>query len=149
MLLPRPEIRIATRFGSRIVRRGPILGAPQVPAWPQTVQPRWPAFDPADLEDRFARAFERAVTASVACRRNDHRHADAAVEGPRHFFRGDPAALLQQREDRRQLPALRIDHGMAAIGQNPRNILEKSAAGDMRQALDPALAAPAAAATRT
>ena len=136
MLLPRPEIRIPTRLGSCIVCRGPILvrapgaGLAVNGAAARTI------FDPTDLKRGLARAFELARDLSRALRRDHNRHSDAAIERPRHFFHGDPATLLKEREDRWQLPTCRIDHCMAIIGQNPRNILEKSAASDVRKTLD-------------
>ena len=71
-----------------------------------TVQPRAAFFDPADLEDA-SRPHLRAqrVTSSRLVGGNDHRHADAAIEGPRHLLRRDAAALLKQREDARQMPS--------------------------------------------
>src|ERR1044071_7078772 len=59
MLLPRPEIRIPTRFGSRIVCRGPIsLGIPRTDLAVNRAAAR-PCFDSAYLENGFACAFGR------------------------------------------------------------------------------------------
>src|SRR5689334_19599433 len=100
MLLPRPEIRTATRFGSRIVRRGPVLG--RVPAARPAAHgaAALPFFDAADFEHLLARAFEQGAHCGHFAFRDDRDHADAAVEGPRHFPGGNPAALLKEAEDR-------------------------------------------------
>src|SRR4051794_11721942 len=121
MLLPLPEIRIATRHESRIVRRGPMpVGVPHTgTAADGAATPS--LLDEANLEC----AAERGRYIFRNARVDAHRHANAAIEGARHFFRRDAAALLQQLEDRGLLPPADIDHGMAIFGQNPRNILEK------------------------
>src|SRR5579884_2803941 len=136
MLLPRPEMRMATRFGSRIVGHGPVLRG--VPGARVSVDgaAAGALFDAADLEHRLAGALKRRGECLCLFGSDDRGHAYAAVEDPRHFFRSDVSALLEQREDRRQLAPAGIYVGMAAIRQNPRNILEKSAAGDMGEALD-------------
>ena len=51
---------------------------------------------------------------------------------------GAIAALLEQREDGRQFPCASIYGCMAILRQNTWNILENSAAGDMREPVDPA-----------
>jgi hypothetical protein len=72
-------------------------------------------FDPADLEHRLFRTFEHGAHWCGLLRSEDDGHADAAVEGARHFFRRNPAAFLKQRENARQLPSVTIYDGMAAI----------------------------------
>ena len=121
--------------------------APQLPAGACDRAAALARFDRADAEDRLAGRFELAATTVRIVGCDDHGHADAAVEGARHFVRRDVAAFLEQGEQRRQRPAAGIDDGVATVRQNPRNILEKSAAGDMRKAVDPALLGPAAAAS--
>src|SRR5690348_16394268 len=125
MLLPRPEIRIATRLGSRIVSRGPVLR--RVPRAGLAVDgaAALTRFDAPDLHGRGGARRARNF------RRDDHGHADAAVERPRHLLGRDVPAALEEREDRRQLPALGIDYGVTTFRQNPRNILEKPAARDV------------------
>src|SRR6185295_18252302 len=105
MLLPRPEIRIATRFGSRIVGRGPVLA--RAPCSCRSVDGAAPlAFlDAADLERGLAGALERVVDLGRILRRDQDSHSDTAVEGPRHFFRSDPPARLQRCENGGQLPS--------------------------------------------
>jgi hypothetical protein len=96
-------------------------------------------FDPADLEHCFARALQCVSRRRRLVWRDDHSHSDAAIERPRQLFRGNVSARLKHREHPWQLPSARIHDGMAAIWYNPRNILEKSAASDVRQTLDAAL----------
>src|SRR6185437_15109390 len=104
MLLPRPEIRIATRFGSRIVSRGPVLrGIPRAGLAVDGAAAR-ALFNATDLEDRLLEAENRVSDGLHLAFVGDHRHSDAAVERARHLLRSDSAALLQEREDRRQLP---------------------------------------------
>src|SRR5579884_3972522 len=136
MLLPRPEIRTPTRRGSCIVRRGPVLG--RVPRAVLAFHRAAAAagFDSSDLEDALAGAFEVPRDFIQLVRAIDHGHADAAVERARHLFRSDASCILKQREDRRQSPPISVYDRVAAIRQNPRNILEKSAAGDVGQTLD-------------
>src|SRR5437764_15464495 len=102
MLLPRPEIKIATRRTSRIVRRGPVLG--RVPrrglaadgAAAPTVS------DAADFEQGFPRSFEPRANLFHLFGIDNHRHADPAIECPPHFFRCDVATPMNQRDNRRQ-----------------------------------------------
>src|SRR6185312_14073151 len=54
-------------------------------------------------------------------------------------LRSNVPALLKQRKDRRQFASAGIYVGVAPIRQNPGNILEKPAAGDMGEALDSSL----------
>src|SRR4051794_19438624 len=122
MLLPRPEIRTATRFGSRIVGRGPPLAGDRAAA---------PAFvDSPDFDRKFTSFFQRAVDVARTFGRHDVDHANSAIERARHFLRSDPASRLQHGEDRWELPRANIYGRVAIIGQNPRNILEKSATSD-------------------
>ena len=136
MLLPRPEMRIATRRGSRIVSDGPVLGS--VPSADLPVHRAAPPalFDAADLKHGFSGAFEFGSDHGGMLGSRDHGHADAAIEGPRELAGGDGPALLKKGEDGRQRPARGIDDGVATIGKNPRDILEKSAAGDVRKTAD-------------
>ena len=69
------------------------------------------------------------------CGIHDHRHADSAVEGPGHLAGRDTSALLQHCENGGKLPRRSVDDGVASSGQNPRNILNYSAAGDVREAV--------------
>ena len=74
----------------------------QVPALPRNRAAARPGFDAADLEDFFAGASSaRQLRGSALA--DDDGHADAAIEGPRHFLGSDLAALLEQREDRRAI----------------------------------------------
>src|SRR5437773_4224330 len=106
MLLPRPEIRMATRLGSRIVRRGRAFTCDRAPAHA--------LLDPPDLEHGLAGAFEQRCDLRRQFGRNDHRHADAAVESPHHFFGGDLSTGLKHHEYPWQVPALSFYDGMRA-----------------------------------
>src|SRR5438045_3447087 len=64
-------------------------------------------------------------------RRDNHGHTNPAVEGSRQFLRSNAPALLQKGKDCEERPAVSLNHGMAIVGQNPWNILEKSAARDV------------------
>src|SRR3954470_791559 len=98
MLLPRPEIRIATRLGSRMVGRGPIPIAVPCAGLAADGAAATAFLDSSDLEDCLARALQIVRHAVRRFRRDDHGHADAAVEGPRHLLRRQASALLQERE---------------------------------------------------
>src|SRR5574338_1114351 len=140
MLLPRPEIRTATRFGSRIVRDGPVLGRSPGPRAAANGAASSALLDAADLEHSLhlvrVQPLEKRVRFAGIY---DPRHSDSAVEGARQLLRADPAARLQQREDRGELPFVSIYDRVVVLRRNPRNILEKSAASDVRQTFDPAL----------
>src|SRR3954447_19155091 len=96
MLLPRPEIRMATRLGSCIVCRGPILCGIPGSCRPCDGAAALTRFDPAELEHGFARAFENGRHLRRPFRRDNDGHADPAIEGPRHLLWSDPSSLLQQ-----------------------------------------------------
>src|SRR6185312_3501485 len=139
MLLPRPEMKMATRFGSRIVGRVPVLrGVPRA-SLSMNGAATLTLFDAADLQHRLACALKHRLDCICLLGSDDHGHAYAAVEGSRHFLRSNVPALLKQRKDRRQFASAGIYVGVAPIRQNPGNILEKPAAGDMGEALDSSL----------
>src|SRR5260221_7046320 len=112
MLLPRPETRMATRFGSRIVGDGPVLG--RVPGTRLAAHgaAAMPLLDAANL----GCAVERGGNSLRKAGFDDHRHADPAVKRSRHFLGSDPPASLQQGKDRRQFPTTDIYHRMAIFG---------------------------------
>src|SRR6476620_5711272 len=131
MLLPRPEIRIATRFGSRIVSCRQVLQRVPWSGPPVHGAAAFATFDAADLEDGFTSAFEQVRNLVDVFGRNNHRHSDAAVEGSNHLLGDDASSLLEENKNRGQFPSPGIDDGMAISRQNPWNILEKSTAGDV------------------
>src|SRR5258708_34106869 len=136
MLLPRPEMRIATQPGLRIVDDGPILGG--IPA-ARLACHRAAArtfLDPADCEYCFAGTFQCLSDRVGLFCTNNHRHSNSAVERPRHFFRRKSTAFLKQRENKREMPAFSFNHGVAMVRQDSRNLLQKPAAGNMCKSLD-------------
>ena len=52
-----------------------------------------------------------------------------------HFCARDLPVLRQDLENGRDTPALRVDHGVAIFGQNAREIVDQSAAGDVRETM--------------
>src|SRR4029079_11703820 len=88
--------------------------------------------DTSDLKD----AVRCKRIASI--RRNDYGHPDAAVEGARQFVWSDVPTILQQLKDRGQGPQVGIYDRVAVFWQNSWKFFEKSAARDVRQALDSA-----------
>src|SRR5678816_4691452 len=92
MFEPRPEISTATRLRSGIVGGAPAA----VRSGHGAAAP--PSLDPADLEHRLAGAFERCADRSGVRPGDDGGHPDPAIEGPRHFLRGDRPARLEHRE---------------------------------------------------
>src|SRR5438552_2537686 len=116
MLLPRPEIRMATRLGSRIMCRGPFSGRVPRSGTPPNGAAPLPRLDTPDFEDGLARTFECIGDGRNLTGADDHRHSNAAVEGARHLFRRDSAALLEEREYARQLPPAGIYHSVAIFG---------------------------------
>ena len=65
-----------------------------------------PFFDAADVEHRFTCAFQSCRYGRGILASNDDGHSDAAIEGPGHFLGSDASALLKQRENRSELPAI-------------------------------------------
>src|SRR6185369_4066073 len=131
MFEPRPDISIATRLRSRIVGCGPVLIRGPRACLAGDRAAVFACFDAANFE-RVEHAGNRTGLAG----RDDHRHADATVEGPRHLLGRKASPLLQQSEDGRQVPEIRSYLGMGAVRQNSRNILEKSAPGNVCESLD-------------
>jgi hypothetical protein len=126
MLLPRPEIRIATRFGSRIVGRGPVL-------WriPRSRRACDGAAAPAFFDLPNPEGVKLFLNRFCILGGDDHNHPNAAIEGPRHFLGLEPSALLKKRENRGQVPPVNVYYRVAMIRKNPWNILEKSTAGNV------------------
>src|SRR5437764_13427522 len=100
MFEPRPEIRIATRLRSGMVGGGPILGRVPGTGLAAHGAAARPFLDAADLEHFFFDATLQLADHGLGIlRRDDRGHADPAIEGPRHLFRGNSAALLQKTKD--------------------------------------------------
>src|SRR5829696_6377420 len=137
MLLPRPEIRIATDFGSRIVGDGPV--SRRIPAACASLDraATFAGLDPADAEHDLSCTFERNRDLVGLLLGNHDGHADSAIEGSRHLLRLEVTAFLEKRENQWESPAVRIYDRVAAFRQNTRYVLEKSAARDVGQAFDP------------
>src|SRR5262245_45928431 len=104
MLLPRPEMRTATRFESRMVGRESSCGANAAAA-----QAR---LDAADVEYRLARGFERVSNTVRLAAADDGDHSDPAVEGAHHFLGRDLPAGAEFGEDRGQGPPIGVYHRM-------------------------------------
>src|SRR5688500_6518197 len=124
MLLPRPEMRIPTRLGSRIVGGGPSPGRAPAASIAADRAAAFPRLDPADAVDRLSGLAQLVRERVGVTRGGDDRHADAAIERPRHFGSSDLSALLKERKNRRQRPVTNIYDSVANIWQNTRNILE-------------------------
>src|SRR5690242_12999613 len=122
MLLPRPEIRIATRRGSGIVVGDPILRRAPASCGAADRAATLPSFDAADAEDGLACAFQLIGHMIDDVLSNDDDHADAAVEGARHLLRSDRAALTQEFEHRRELPTRSIDDCASTLRQGARDV---------------------------
>ena len=124
MLLPRPLMRIAVR--RRVMRRasrpagrcGPRAGR-------RRSRPIGKAVSPS------------AASSEVAARRVAHhqRHADAAVEHPKHLLRRDPALPGEPPEHRRHRP-VGPQRRPEPVRQDPRQVARQSAAGDVRRRLE-------------
>ena len=67
-------------------------------------------------------------------RRDDCRHANAHIKDLIHLFLGYASALLQDFENGRDFPALSLNYRVAIVGQNAREIVNHSAAGDVGEA---------------
>src|SRR5206468_7174998 len=103
---------MATRFWSRIVRRGPVLVRAPRPGDAADGAATRSLLDVANLE----RSAELRGNGLHKFGWNDHHHADPAIERTRHLLGRDSAAFLQHLEDRRLFPAAGSDHGMAMFG---------------------------------
>src|SRR3954447_20644647 len=96
MLVPRPDRSTPTRTRSAIVAAAPVR-----PGGPGTAGAGDRAAFHAGLygantENGFSRCFKCFRDVSHIIRRDDHGHADAAVEGPRHLLRLDMPLGLQE-----------------------------------------------------
>ena len=146
MFEPRPEIRTPTlrlhfspsRCGGAIsrMRRAPAPRAPGLGRRRRRCSPsRRSTTSPMRVHRLARRLRARAVTPSASSARDDHRHADPAIEGARHFVgldtrpapAGTPSAAAAARRRHRSC-------AWTPVGQDARDILEQAAAGDMRQA---------------
>src|SRR5918993_1957170 len=132
MLLPRPEMSTATRFGSRIMRCCPNV----VRALHRAAARAF--FDSPDAEHRLARSLECCGDIFRLAGANHDNHADAAIERADHLLRLKGSALAEKLEYGRLLPGAAVDEGMAIGRENPRDVFQQATAGDVRQALDPA-----------
>src|SRR6185369_8621114 len=104
MLLPRPEIRTATRFESRMVGGGPAFARDRAAALP--------GFDAADAKDGFSSPVERSCDPIGLRFAHDQSHSDPAVERARHFLRHYSPARLEFGEDGGKLPQIHVDDRM-------------------------------------
>ena len=94
------------------------------------------AFDKfADLVDTFSRVRKRFANALGFVRIDHDHHADAAVEGPKHFLSANIAEAVEPFEHRQNRPS-EIHLRAKTIRQHSRDILGKAATGDMRQSFD-------------
>src|SRR5215217_2160458 len=118
ILLPRPEIRIATDFGSRIVGDGPVSRRNPAACASLDGAATFAGFDPADAEHALSCTFERNRDFVGLLLGNHDGHADSAIEGPRHLLRREVTAFLDKREDQRESPAVRIYDHVTAFRQN-------------------------------
>jgi hypothetical protein len=67
--------------------------------------------------------------------RDDNDHSNPAIEGSQHFIFGDPSFARQPLEYGQHRHARKINARAESFRQNARNVVGKSAAGDMRQPL--------------
>ena len=67
---------------------------------------------------------------------DDGDHADAHVEDLVEFFFGDAAALGQQAENGQHVPGALADDDVARFGEDARDVVDETAAGDVGQAVD-------------
>src|SRR5205085_5782200 len=63
-------------------------------------------------------------------------HSDSHVKYLVHFRAINLSLSLQECENRRHPPAFRLDPSITIAGQNPRYIIDKSAAGNMSKATE-------------
>src|SRR5687768_10033117 len=125
-LLPRPEISTVMRFSAMVVSADDARGCIAAVG----------SLDVADAEDALARAFEQVPRAIGIAGRDDHHHADAAVEDTMHFRVRDASLLLQPVEDRRAWPRIRVEAGLDVRRKDARDVLDEATAGDVGHALD-------------
>src|SRR5258708_2078238 len=129
MFDPRPEIRIATRR---------FMASP--------CQVKMTVIDHAVLvlgrdhlaqqHDALAALTENLGNLSDRIRLDDRDHADAAVERAQQFQFGDAALLRQPFEHRQHRQARQVDADAEMLRQHARNIIRKTAAGDVGEPLD-------------
>ena len=64
-------------------------------------------------------------------RRNDRRHSDPHIEHLIHLVARDAAAFLHDLKDGWDFPAAHINHRIAIVRQNTRQIINQSATGNV------------------
>src|SRR6266540_6912324 len=69
-------------------------------------------------------------------RRANNDHANSHVEGAEHFAFLDLPPALKQLKHGKHRPRTSLDFRARPLRQNPRDVLQQSAAGDMRESFD-------------
>src|SRR5687767_11022204 len=116
MLVPRPEIRMATRVGSRMVAGGPLVIRTPAAGGAAHRAATLAVFDCADAVNRLA-APRQGLGGSIGFGLGDDgHHPDAAVESACHLGCGEGSTLLKASEDRRQGPGCHIYYSVVSIG---------------------------------
>ena len=87
----------------------------------------------ADVERFLAGGAQYADGPVRIAGRHVHGHADAAVEHAVHLRIGDLAFALQPVEHHFAAPGTALQYHFQTVRQHARNVIDKSAAGDMRQ----------------
>jgi len=100
----------------------------------------FPFRDLADGDGGFAMIGERSNDIGGIIGGTDSDHSNPAIERPGHFVGADATAIREPAEDRRHGPGLGVKIDAQALRNNPGNVFPKTAAGDMGEALDLAIA---------
>src|SRR5688572_16110578 len=137
---PRPERRIPTLTRSAIMGGAP--GRAGAPGFGRALDGAafLAARDLADAVDALAGCAQVALDRCRVVWADDYGHADAAVEGARHFLRLDIPLRLQESHQPRLRPGVGIDRGVKTVGKNTGKVFQQPAPGDVRQGGDAAAA---------
>src|SRR3712207_1816231 len=109
MLVPRPETRTPTFIRSAIMGCGPIPPSRPGAARSRDRTGALSGFDPTEVQNSFTNTSKRLPDVIQIVLRDDHGHADAAVEGPRHLPGLDIALRLEEGHQPRLLPGRQAD----------------------------------------
>src|SRR4051794_17124603 len=112
MLLPRPETRTPTRTRSAMMGCRPVVPRRPGAARAGDGAALLAGDDVTDSQDAFSCLFKRKRDIFDIVSRDDQRHADPAIEGPRQLLRLDIALRLKEGHQPRLRPGIRIDAGV-------------------------------------
>src|SRR5467141_992326 len=90
----------------------------------------------ADAVEFFSGTLQQRLRFLKFLGGNHDQHAQAHIEGAKHFFLGDVAQFLEVLKDGKDRPGAEFNHGGRALGQHSGQVLGDATARDIRQGDD-------------